>query len=1358
MIFKTFDSDLDKWTSKIGILGKTFDTIHTNITQRNSSDNGDLSQRFIVTSKDIEPQLTNIETYDTFNSDKATGILSHLQQIQTQVDNNTITWDDYYKSLKAKPDLQWQEEFVKTTNLQTASTQDVINAQKAARDAAIAHNNSLKQLTIGAKVSKAALNGLALAGNMLASFLVGLVIQKVVSYFYDLAHATEKAIEKANELTSAYNETAKSGKDNLTKLTSLTEEFSTLSKGVDENGKNAALTATEYERYKEILDEIVEIQPSLIKGYDAEGNYLVNNNTLLEDAIRLQEKYNNAKKGEYLATGSDVLEGARGEISEARKTLVKNHAGFQGGGGAGLIGYFYGDSSTNEDTVLLQELLKQFDINYSELYTGTESAMRRVVEVEDGLIGKLTEQFHLKEDQKILIQNQIDLIDIELGKIDAANQKMAVFLSEWATDDRNADWYGNIQSGYLDEFSLAAGQIGSAPLMSIEEMEAATKRLGEDFLQIQDRIPTAAIEDLKSAYREGTIDQGQFKTGILEQVNAIDAVASSFEESNPRLAEFLRLISTGYEDYLNQIQPVSMDAPGFSYSEDKRNAVSKYLSELKTLEDALKDLAGGSFVPEDFLNLTDSFPDLSDDTDGLANAIRRLMDESLKDLYDTLGKDVPTAVATSLDTITESAKNAGNSWDILNGQLDSIQNAYTSLINAQEEYSQNGSLSIDTLQALLSCDSEYLACLIDENGQLLLNGEAYQAMVAAKLADAEATAVSQAIAELDALTKVSQTQSTYDYVTANGLLAQSLAGLTGSYDAVMTSAAAAAQAQALSAAVEGAKNREADAAAIEKVMSSLNAKLQLIRSTSTGVTGSFKGMDQAVGGYRESAEQAKNAAEELTDALKAQKDELEKTKDKYDDVISAVNWFYDRQISSVETVIDGIERQNSQLEKQQDTYDGILSAVDSLYQREIDAAQSQIDAIQDKIDALKGANDEQERQITLEKAQYAWEQAKLQRTKYLYNGSEFVYDTDRQAISDAGSDLDNAKLDIEVSKLEKEQSALQLTIDELEKYRQKWADIADSYQLEQNNIAAAAYFGYNWESLILQNRLADITTFEFGYSQIRQSINDNQSLIDSYNEKITYYESLKSQWEAMTSKFEDEQNIQLLIETFGANYEQILLDGRTKSWDDFAAQYFNIQEQIAGLSTQIENAVNSAADAAENAVSRLQKSFADAAGLNFPSPPDTSKRYYGGGGKMLLETKHSGILSGPVGNKQPDTQKSFETIYEFATNDRLKYDEAIAKLKKGEIVLNENQQQSIAGNILDADRLIALTRSAAVPHSGLNSYTALPSYVTSSSKNMEVTQNINMNLPNIRTKDDAGQIAKELSRLYLSGVQYFNRH
>ena len=34
MIFKTFDSDIDKWTSKIGIFGKSFNDIFDSINKR----------------------------------------------------------------------------------------------------------------------------------------------------------------------------------------------------------------------------------------------------------------------------------------------------------------------------------------------------------------------------------------------------------------------------------------------------------------------------------------------------------------------------------------------------------------------------------------------------------------------------------------------------------------------------------------------------------------------------------------------------------------------------------------------------------------------------------------------------------------------------------------------------------------------------------------------------------------------------------------------------------------------------------------------------------------------------------------------------------------------------------------------------------------------------------------------------------------------------------------------------------------------------------------------------------------------------------------------------------------------------
>lgn len=60
----------------------------------------------------------------------------------------------------------------------------------------------------------------------------------------------------------------------------------------------------------------------------------------------------------------------------------------------------------------------------------------------------------------------------------------------------------------------------------------------------------------------------------------------------------------------------------------------------------------------------------------------------------------------------------------LNGQIDELQSSLSTLTAAQEEYNTYGSVSIDTVQKLLSLDAEYLNALFDESGALNLNSEA----------------------------------------------------------------------------------------------------------------------------------------------------------------------------------------------------------------------------------------------------------------------------------------------------------------------------------------------------------------------------------------------------------------------------------------------------------------------------------------------------------------------------------------------------------------------------------------------------------------------------------------------------------
>ena len=252
MIFKVFDGN-EGISSKIGVLNKSFaeigkafsDALSTSISGfgdglfgleekdqgflKNFVDNlrtevddvEDLYKKLIVTQKDIEPFLKPIDVYDGFDDNKAADVLDKLGKVKKKVDEGSTTWQDYYDTLK--PGEEWQAKFVQTMDLTTASIDDVKEAQTAARQAAVNYNNDLGKLTIGAKATKIAMDALAMAGNMVAMYL----ISSAISF----------AIKKYKEFFPTVEETRKALNDSKEALENQTKKVDELSKSLDEAQK-----------------------------------------------------------------------------------------------------------------------------------------------------------------------------------------------------------------------------------------------------------------------------------------------------------------------------------------------------------------------------------------------------------------------------------------------------------------------------------------------------------------------------------------------------------------------------------------------------------------------------------------------------------------------------------------------------------------------------------------------------------------------------------------------------------------------------------------------------------------------------------------------------------------------------------------------------------------------------------------------------------------------------------------------------------------------------------------------------------------------------------------------------------------
>lgn len=190
---------------------------------------------------------------------------------------------------------------------------------------------------------------------------------------------------------------------------------------------------------------------------------------------------------------------------------------------------------------------------------------------------------------------------------------------------------------------------------------------------------------------------------------------------------------------------------------------------------------------------------------------------------------------------------------------------------------------------------------------------------------------------------------------------------------------------------------------------------------------------------------------------------------------------YDKVVNAVtDRIDDEIDRLNEQKE-----------AIENFYQ-------VRIDAIQEEIDALNKANDARQNQIDLEKAQYEAERARNQHVNKVYDGSQFVYAADMEAVRDAEDDLADKDFRLNISRLEtqieslKEEmenatKSLDNQIDALKTYKDKWSEISDVYQRQQDKLLAAEIMGSEWERDVLNGRLDTLRSFTEQYIALQQA-------------------------------------------------------------------------------------------------------------------------------------------------------------------------------------------------------------------------------------------------------------------------------
>ena len=991
--------------------------------------------------------------------------------------------------------------------------------------------------TVGLTIATTALNAAL-------TFGISAIITGVVSAFATWINSSKEITEAAEEAKDKIASINDDLKTNTETVENAKQRYAELAQEVENLGKvnqsRGSLSTDEYEEFLDLGNQLADVFPQLSKNYDDNGNAILNLSgdvdTIVGSLDDLLQKEKDLANQKIIDEFPDVYKGYVQDLGEAESEVKSAKSEF--------------DKINNAYQQLQNSggMVQAFD----------KDSLLGTFENEDGE--------EATEVTGYLITATGDIDTAFTSKLETARKNLQYAEQQLEGEKSSIDSYLN--TWLQSEFTY--NQIDDSGLQTaVQDMI-----MNFDFSSLPDNIDKNDWNAVSEYLRRNILFAINDVQDNPEISKAISEVFTNQDLTPEEKANYLQQIKDYFDDLLGEDNAISISLqPQIKDTDALQKSIKKTADRFND-SDKIKD-----FFDTEGINTDEEVNDFNKVTEGINDADKAIQkwNEHKKASEDSF--EIPDA-----DTLKQQISD-------LNSAIDSIQSAYDTLNSAVEEYNSNGGqLSIDTIQSLLSLSDEYLACLQVENGQLSLNADAMAQLAQAKLDEAQATAVTQAMTELQAIANGEAAQSTTNYITGNAALMDSLAQLSGSYEGVAQAAMTAAQAQELSAQISAASAK--DKTATENVMKGLDTKLKLIQSTKNAISADnfasvskksssgsssksskdelkeqfqveydllkhnlemeyiteedyYNGVqdlnEKYFAGKEKYLDDYRKYEEEVYKGLKSHyKSYCDDMMDYYDKKLDASKMSYKEYCDSVSKMLadmhnsgkisdkDWYDYTKTMLEKQKDAYDRALSAITRRLQKEIDAWQAKIDALNDQNDALNDQKDNYDKILSAVSNVYDKEIDRLNEQKDLL-----------QDQIDALNDKNDA-LDLQYRK---EQALYALQKAQQQRTRKLYVE-GKGYIYDTDNEAIRD----------AQKDLDDITNEEL--------INSLQKEQDKIQESIDILDKYKEKWNEIPDAWDKAVSEQLAIELWGQEYEELILLNRTSDIENFKTKYLTIQSQI----------------------------------------------------------------------------------------------------------------------------------------------------------------------------------------------------
>lgn len=234
--------------------------------------------------------------------------------------------------------------------------------------------------------------------------------------------------------------------------------------------------------------------------------------------------------------------------------------------------------------------------------------------------------------------------------------------------------------------------------------------------------------------------------------------------------------------------------------------------------------------------------DFSADTNGVNAFVQALVQVGIVAQSSANGVDALAAGAQKMEDISS--------------KMDEIQSAYKASTSAMEEYNQYGYMSLDSLQSLLTMNTEYLNCLELVNGKLQINKQSYAELLAAEYAEAAATILSNAQHEVANLTADDTAESTDDLKEKTEAEKTALENLLPALKNATAATATYSAAQEFANEVEKAGERGVDPVKLEEITNRTNTQLSLLYTNMNAALNGGQALTNQLNGFGSSSKNA----------------------------------------------------------------------------------------------------------------------------------------------------------------------------------------------------------------------------------------------------------------------------------------------------------------------------------------------------------------------------------------------------------------------------------------------------------------------------------------------------------------------